>query len=58
MESIVHGKSRFDLCLSANFIILKAMVDVKIIGEDLKLTEAIIKLNEAFHLVIAYAENK
>ncbi len=49
-------RNQLDKCVSAELAIYKAMEEVEKIGGDLKLTDAIIKLNEALNLVADFVE--
>lgn len=51
-------RSRLDLCEPAELAIYKAMQEVEKMGADVKLTEAIIKLQEAKELVADYIDKK
>lgn len=49
---------RLDKNVHAELAIRKAMNEVEDLGADIKLTDAIIKLNEALDLVSDYVDNK
>lgn len=51
-------RNRLDKCTSAELSIYKAMGEVEKLGADIKLTDAIIKLNEALNLVADYIDIK
>ena len=58
MENLVPRKSRLDLNTPAELAIRNAMTEVEKIGAAVQLTNAIIKLQEAFDLVADYEDNK
>lgn len=51
-------RSRLDLCEPAELAIYNAMQEVEKMGADVKLTEAVIKLQEAKELVADYIDKK
>lgn len=58
MENLVPRKSRIDLNTPAELAIRNAMTEVEKVGAAVQLTNAIIKLQEAFDLVADYEDNK
>lgn len=58
MENLVPRKSRLDLNTPAELAIRNAMTEVEKIGAAVQLTNAVIKLQEAFDLVADYEDNK
>jgi hypothetical protein len=51
-------RSRLDLCEPAELAIYNAMQEVEKLGADVKLTEAIVKLQEAKELVADFIDKK
>ena len=58
MENAFSRRNRLDLCRPAELAIYKAMGEIEELGADVKLTEAIIKLNEALTLVADFIDEK
>ena len=51
-------RSRLDLCKPAELAIYNAIQEVEKMGADIKLTDAIVKLQEAKELVADYIDSK
>lgn len=51
-------RNQLDKCVPAELAIYTAMEEVEKVGADLKLTDAIVKLNEALNLVADFIDNK
>lgn len=58
MADLIPRKSRLDLNTPAELAIRNAMTEVEKVGAAVQLTNAIIKLQEAFDLVADYEDNK
>jgi hypothetical protein len=58
MDNEISRRNRLDLCTPAELAIFKAMEEVEKIGADVKLTDAIIKLQEARNLVADFIDGK
>lgn len=50
-------RQRLDKCTPAELAIYKAIEEVEKIGADIKLTDAVIKLNEARNLVADFVDD-
>ena len=51
-------RNQLDKCTPAELAIYKAMEEVEKIGADVKLTDAITKLNEALNLVADFVDEQ
>lgn len=57
MENEIPRRNRLDLNTPAERAIYDAIQEVEKVGADVKLTEAVIKLNEARSLVADFVDN-